>query len=390
MNAIHNRHYIFILCFTFMILVISSCFSQSQSNQQIQEVQLNDEGKSHESITDTALRLKYTTGIRAILEDGNGNIWFGSHQEGVCLFDGKKLIYFTEEDGLCNNQVRSIFEDANGMVWFEGGSGISSYDGNKIVTHTDKDYSSKKSWQAHKNDIWFKGDESVGYNKLEGHPGIYRYDGNKLSYLEFPIILKEGEESTYSVSTPFNNGKNGKVWFGTYGAVIGYEPSVMLRGGGTGFTIIDDKSLGFNEETGYLHIRSILEDSKGNLWIGNNGIGVLLYDGGTTINFSESQGLLSESSLRRGGYRSPSNSLEHVFSIGEDANGNIWFGDRDTGAWRYDPSAEHNKMTNFTIKDGLTSNFVLHIYNTKNGDLWFGMEDGKVLKFTGESFVRVF
>jgi hypothetical protein len=35
-----------------------------------------------------------------------------------------------------------------------------------------------------------------------------------------------------------------------------------------------------------LHIRSIMEDSK-NLWIGNNGIGILKYDGKKIINFTE-------------------------------------------------------------------------------------------------------
>ena len=78
------------------------------------------------------------------------------------------------------------------------------------------------------------------------------------------------------------------VWFGTYGAVIGYE-GASLPTGQARFTIIDNKSLGLNEETGYLHVRSIYEDSKGDLWIGNNGIGVLRYDGDTTINFSASR-----------------------------------------------------------------------------------------------------
>ena len=96
------------------------------------------------------------------------NIWFGSHQEGVCLFNGEKLTYFTEEDGLSNNQVRSLFEDSNGIVWFEGGIGISSYDGNKIITHSEKDYNSKSEWHSDKNDLWFKGDEATGYNKNEG------------------------------------------------------------------------------------------------------------------------------------------------------------------------------------------------------------------------------
>ncbi|RMG78669.1 MAG: diguanylate cyclase, partial [Bacteroidetes bacterium] len=175
------------------------------------------------------------------------------------------------------------------------------------------------------------------------------------------------------------------VWFGTYNAVIGYGGSLLMRPN-AGFTIISARSLGLDEKTGYLHVRSIFEDSRGVLWIGNNGIGVLRRREGSTINFSELQGLISPNSLRTGGYRSPPGSLEHVFSIGEDQNGNIWFGDRDTGAWRYDGKT----MENFTQKDGLTTTHIWQIYKTRNGALWFAMGDGAVLEFDGTTFHRVF
>ena len=162
----------------------------------------------------------------------------------------------------------------------------------------------------------------------------------------------------------------------TYAGVFGYD--------GKTFTIINDESLGLTSRKGFLHIRSILEDSKGNLWIGNNGIGVLRYDGDTTINFSELQGLMSENSLRSGGYKSPPESLEHVFAIGEDKKGNIWFGDRDTGAWKYDGES----LTNYTIDDKLKTQMIYDIYQDKNGHLLFGMADGGVYIFNENSFER--
>lgn len=363
----------------FLIALISSCTGQIKSNQ---ETQTRPEGENHTPTSnremDTTLRLAFTTGIRSVLEDSKGNVWLGSHEEGVCLFDGERMIYFTERDGLSHNQIRSIFEDSNGVVWFEGGVGVSSYDGEKITTHLEKNYSAKKEWQAGQNDLWFKGDEGTGYNEQEGYFGVYRYDGNTLNFHTFPITVEEGDLWSYSVSTPFFKGKNGRYWLGTYQGVFGYD--------GASFTIINNETLGTTEETGYLHVRSIFEDSKGNLWIGNNGIGVLLYDGDTTINFSESQGLISLFSLRSGGYRSPPWSLEHVFAIGEDRDGNMWFGDRDTGAWRYDGKS----MKNYTKADGLTTTHIWQIYKSKQGELWFAMDDGSVLQFNGAAFDRIF
>lgn len=367
-----------IFSFSILILFIIACSSQGQTKLPAAKPEKDLGIQSNEIETDTTLRLRYTTGIRSILEDSKGNFWFGSHQEGLCLFDGQKLTYFTEKDGLSDRQVRSIFEDSNGRIWFECGVGLSSYDGKSLSAYTNKNYLLNHIWQAGENDLWFKGDESTGYNQLEGKPGVYRYDGHQLSYHVFPFSDKENDASYYSVSTPFSKGKNGRYWFGTYGAVIGYD--------GSSFTIIDSDMLGLNEETGYLHVRSILEDSKGNLWIGNNGIGVWLYDGETITHFSKDQGLISKNSLLSGGYRSPAGSLEHVFAIGEDSEGNIWFGDRDTGAWKYDGKS----MKNYTTEDGLTTTFISHIYQTKDRGLWFAMGDGSVCRFNGKGFERIF
>ncbi len=76
-------------------------------------------------------------------------------------------------------------------------------------------------------------------------------------------------------------------------------------------------------------------------------------------------------------------SLDRVFSIGEDAAGNIWFGLQGTqgsGAWRYDGKS----LRHFTDDDGLTSKHISVIYRDKRGGLWLG-GDG-VFKFNGESF----
>ena len=359
---------IFILCCTFLIAVTVSCNSQSQSNKRNQIVQAKNNTQLIESRIG-AIRLKYSTGVRSILEDSKGNIWFGSYNEGVCLLQNVELRYFTTENGLSDNQVRSIYEDKNGIIWFECGRGLSIYDGQKMSINKERNYDSTKQWKLSDSDLWFKGDEIEGYNKLEGNPGAYQYDGKKLSYRTFPVKSKLGQENHYSISTAFVKSKNGTLWFGTYGAVIGYN--------GLDFKIINDASLGLNDETGHLHSRSIMEDGKGNLWIGNNGIGVLKYDGEKVINFTEQQKLKKEDTK--------GNSLERVFSIGEDRLGNVWFGTVESGVWRYDG----NSMKNFTIEDGLESKHIWIIYKSKQGELWFGgANPSGVYQFNGNSFER--
>lgn len=67
--------------------------------------------------------------------------------------------------------------------------------------------------------------------------------------------------------------------------------SSFSRYDGKSFTVINDQTLGIRAENERLHVRSLLDGSQGRLWIGNNGLGVLLYDGQSVSNFTEQHGL---------------------------------------------------------------------------------------------------
>lgn len=327
-------------------------------------------------------RLPDEFAVRSILEDSKGNFWFGSWKSGVARFDGQELTIFTEADGLDRNQVRDVYEDASGRIWFKTGGGICSYDGNRIINHTsDRNYDSKDDWKLGARDLWFKEDDGRG-NELEVQPGVYRYDGKQLMFLAFPLPKVRGADWEYKC-TGIARGKDGRIWFATYGSVIGYD--------GRSFTFMNNQAGSFDGSTETdLHVRSIFEDSKGRLWIGNNGIGVLLQEGGQTINFTQKHGLGSQEN-RRGGplpgdAPEGSPSLDRVFSIGEDAAGNIWFGligKQGYGAWRFDGKT----LRHFTGKDGLASKGITAIYLDKRGDLLLG-GDG-VFKFNTQSFDRI-
>lgn len=328
------------------------------------------DGNIRDSASDTVTTpdsLKFTSGVRAIFKDRKGNYWMGSHNEGVAVFDGKTFRYYTVNDGLPDNQIRSIQEDAGGNIWIGTAKGVCSFDGEKIANHPPiSNAGTHNEWGKTENDLWF----DAGMRN-----GVYRYDGQNLNYLAFPTQQIVNPNNVYHV-TGIAKGTNNMLWIGTYAGVIGYN--------GTGFSTINDRTLGLTKETGLLHVRSIFEDSKGRLWIGNNGIGVLLKEGAGVINFSEKMNLIHPASTGAGD-KSPAGTLEHVFAIREDSNGNIWFGDRDTGVWKFDGDT----MTNYTVDVNLSSQMAWCIYNDDD-DLLFGMAEGGVYKFNGRSFDKMF
>jgi ligand-binding sensor domain-containing protein len=216
----------------------------------------------------------------------------------------------------------------------------------------------------------------MGNSKFEKKSGVYQYNGKELYYHTFTIKNKSGQEIPWEKSTDFVRSKNGAVWFGAYSELIGHDGKQLIT--------YNNESVGLNGTTENLHIRALMEDSKGNLWIGNNcgggrsGIGVIKYDGKNFIHFTKQHHLRTEDTK--------GSSLDKVFSIGEDSLGNIWFGTNESGVWRYDG----HTLKNYTQKDGVDSGITWIIYKSKSGKLWFGGGPNGVYCFTGKSFERIY
>ncbi|MGJ8667151.1 MAG: ligand-binding sensor domain-containing protein [Patiriisocius sp.] len=342
------------------ILLIALSGSCIEKNVSVAKTNIPEILKKTESDT-----LNFTSGIRVIFQDSKGKYWLGSHNEGVCVYNGKTFQYFTTNEGLANNQVRNVQEDTNGNIWLGTASGVSMYDGEHFSSATNDTHGPTIGWKNTEESLWF----NAGDNK-----GVYQFDGFRVNYMAFPLPKKNAHRS-FGV-TGISEGKEGSIWIATYSGLFHFD--------GESITMYDEKKLKRNE-TERLHIRSVLADSKGNIWIGNNGIGVLLMQGDKTINFSNKMGLIHFESILNGS-RSPNQTLEHVFAIEEDGNGDIWFGDRDAGAWKFDGK----NMTHYTVDEDLSSPMIWDIYKDNNNNLFFGMESGGVYTFNGTSFEKAF
>ncbi len=68
----------------------------------------------------------------------------------------------------------------------------------------------------------------------------------------------------------------------------------------------------------------------------------------------------------------------------QDRAGNIWFATTLQGVYRYDG----RKFTNFTVKDGLSSDCTTTIMEDKDGAIWVGSDNG-ACKFNGQSFTAM-
>ncbi|MEZ4800314.1 MAG: two-component regulator propeller domain-containing protein [Flavobacteriales bacterium] len=355
----------------FLVFTSMACVEKKSTENEVDKTEFTSTRKSNQ--------FDFTSGVHSMLQDSKGNYWFGNRQEGLCRYNGKEYEYFTASDGLLDNFVFTIQEDVNGTVWVQTSLGINGIANGQIKKHTfesahsgwnrKNENSSASTWEKTSNDLWFSADVLKG---------VYRFDGQHLSYIAFPS-LETNDPLTYAVSC-IAYGNNNNVWIGAYSHVFGFDGSQL--------TIINDQKLGYSKELDLIHVRSILEDSKGRLWLGNNGIGVLLKEDSTFINFSKQQGHFipseefHQNTLSK--HFEKNTGLQSVFAIQEDHEGNIWFGDRDSGTWKYDGK----QLTNYKIDTTLKSQMIKFIYRDNGNKLWFGMDGGEVYQLLDGSFKK--
>ncbi len=222
------------------------------------------------------------------------------------------------------------------------------------------------SWKKESDDLWFY-----------AGGGVYRYDGKELSYL---TLEEPAFGSSLTQSPPNQLGpyavyctlidKAGNLWMGT-------QSMGVCRYDGSNFTWFTEHGLAGPA------VLALFEDKSGNIWFGNNGSGLFRYEPVKDVltNFTKEHNLSNEE-FRISGKQGPG-TMARIYSVKEDRNGNLWIGTVDAGVWRYDG---HN-LKNYSTLNGLPSDAVITTYRDKDGELWFGTEEG-VCTFNGISFTR--
>ena len=200
--------------------------------------------------------------------------------------------------------------------------------------------------------------------------GVAKYDGNKLVYL----TTKNGLPSNRIVG--IIEDKKGNLWLGT----------------GAGISKFDGKTFtNYSEKDGLCSdmISNLLIDSKGNFWIGTWG-GVCTFDGTKFERFSIPYPEV-ETQINP-------DTKDWITEITEDSKGNIWFGRDGYGATKFDG----NSLVHYTTKEGLNSSNVQSIVEDKEGNIWIGTRvaekdnpdpdrrfgKGGLNKFDGNKFVH--
>ena len=290
--------------------------------------------------------------VTGIVQDRQGYMWFAT-KNGLFRYDGYQMIQYRNNpldlNSLGSDHLESICIDANGIIWIGTfNAGLDRFDPiSGIFTHYRHDPKIPSSISNDTISTVFADRQGILWI---GSKGLDRFDPATGSFLHYRNI--PGNSSSLScdeVRVIFEDSR-GDLWIGT-GSVYGLykdNPTIgglnkMNRVSGTFSRYLHDpkdKNSLINNK-----VRAILEDSKGNFWVGTAGDGLHSMDNATGKFVRHSYDPINPNKISRPpllkGY-----DFDHITFIKEDTTGAIWIGTAENGINRYDP--ERKKMTHYT------------------------------------------
>lgn len=261
--------------------------------------------------------------VSSFLEQQDGKLWIGTDGGGISIWDRKKNGFINlshqpqNKRSLSNNKVSNIKQDYLGHVWVATfGGGINRYNPN---TGTFEHFKCIDASTGIENvNVWQlleDQDRTLWATTFSG--GRLYFFNRNLNRFE---VFKNLKEDLFGITED----RNKILWGGNASALIKIN---RKRG----------KHIYYNIGK---PVRVLHEDKNGNFWIGSEGGGLILFDRkrGKIINrYATAQGLCNNS----------------ILSIVEDTRGNLWIG-TFSGLSMFNPVKK--TFLNFYQEDGLQSN----------------------------------
>ncbi len=392
--------------------------------------------------------------ITKILEDGQGGLWFmmmrrpdsqrppSFREEGIVFkYDGKSFRKMTENDGLIGGISDAILKDDNGSIWFVNKYGLMKYNGKRIYRiNNDKFsrfvieqggteariYTIFKSLNGY---IWIAGGPRMGprdqrRTEQRGSPFVILYDGEQLHFFTADVLGLSPNSSIRVITEdnfgniwfagrnvlmkydgnkfenvdckdPNSSGINAKLEFGeiiiTWKEILGsnrkplYQVMTDIRSfrRSENEWVTEGKGFQYRHKIAEISVDSIFKDNKGQLWFNNRGF-ISLWNGKNFRHFL----IPSNWSEIKWKITSYQDDLPLFFPgqiISKDTNGNLWFSGTD-GAYRFNGKT----FQSFTVDDGLGSDTVSIVFESMDGKLWFGHNNGVTLFDPSPSVIENF
>jgi signal transduction histidine kinase/ligand-binding sensor domain-containing protein/DNA-binding response OmpR family regulator len=289
--------------------------------------------------------------INTIHEDRTGTLWFGT-DKGLDKLDAstnKFIHYLNGNDSEVAYQVFSIYEDKDGLIWIGTSNGLVEF---RKQTESCIHYKNDpKDYTSLPNNYIKSICEDTNGNLWLGSSGIIIFNKNAKKFFHHTHNEKDPASLSENRVSKILLDKSGTIWITTYGGGINKYtlPNQFVKKYTTQLGIITNTGWG-----------NLVEDYNGKIWIGTD------------------KGLISFDPIGET-FKKESLSIE-VNGILLDEEGTIWINSNPSGNLYYKKD-KSEQIRLFLYSNGKAFNEdVACMYNSKDGCIWIGTVDGKILK----------
>lgn len=323
--------------------------------------------------------------VRCLASTDDGWLWVGT-QQGLSRFDGQTFHPVTE---LGRTQINTLWKDDSGRLYVGYSGGFAVRNGRQFETWElrpeGRDAEVRQFGLGEGGELWigtaaqgiwsWSGDTVVALPiQMNGLPltdcrGILRLSDADWVADKHRILVRhrDGENGWREVSAMlseraayvnmFADERASNVWVATRG-------SGVLQFNRTG-----ERLHRFDDTNGYLSndARHFHEDSYGHIWISSR-YGTARWDGNSFLNLTGENGLPTE----------------QINCVTQDYEGNIWMGTQGKGLLLFNGT----DVVSYTVDEGLTSNLVMNISADQSGDFWISTYDAGAARLDARGTIQ--
>ena len=299
------------------------------------------------------------TGVYALLEDHDGNVWIATMGSGLIKFDHQREVFvgyrnkFGDPESLEENRVISLMQDREGNIW----AGLHAIAPNVFSPRPppfEKFQPALEIKDGNRENLVNAIFEDSRANLWMGTGGaLYRLDRRTAEYTAFK---PKGPSSSFEVLSIVEDSQ-GILWLGTLGqGVMSFDPTTLKFG--TSY----QHEAGRSDDLSHNIVPRVFLDHAGTLWATSwNGLNRIDRRTGHIDIFK----------------RDPSSAVEIYFELAEDPSGDLWVGSA-TGLYRFNP--RDGKFVNFghdpDDPSSLSNNTLSSVFVDSNHDVWAGTLNG--------------
>ena len=289
--------------------------------------------------------------VRCLFQDSFKNVWIGTYGGGVDFIGHIPPFFRTysyspiEEykNNLNNRIVLSLCIDKNNKLWIgTDGGGINVFEkGNRTAIYTEENKnlshnSVTSEYCDSQNNIWI--------GTFMGGVDVYNNEKNTFSHINL-------KEATTHDARCFYEDQEHNMWIGTSSGI--FIVNTQTQENTHHYTTI-------NSPLPENMIRSIVQDNKGQIWVGTFGQGLSVFTKNMHLigHFNENNGFCS-------------NCINHIF---KDSKNRIWIATGDGLACF--AANENRKYKVYNRQDGIHNAHIRAITEDNEGNIWFSTNAG--------------